>query len=405
MFYIYQKHDNKLFLKLYQTLSSRMSKKSNESITYVYSQYVDIQNITEKIKKAIMDSITEELRKLAYIDDNYKVELNGNPISSLIKINVELTEKEVEIYSSQNVKIVAKLKENKLYSYFMIKIRKIETIEDVLNKELLNLVAKDEKLLMSILNRIEVKPALANFIDVNKVLSDVYLVFSTQSEIASVLFVPYGRQVLQSEPNYFLYKAFKEYYYEGVRNASDKYVTSIVRSLTELDVGLNEKEVYFRLDGEVLNVAQVSAIVSEISSLLMPLQTLSKPALVLVEEPESQLHPAYQVALALVLLSLTDEYKFVITTHSDIIPLIIGEVIRAKPSKEQIEELLSSVGVSLPADVIEKVEEVIKNAKVKVYYVKDGSVNEADVNEMYRAIPGITEEVMNKILEWELKLP
>ncbi|WP_369611174.1 AAA family ATPase [Sulfurisphaera javensis] len=352
-----------------------------------------------------MDSITEELRKLAYIDDNYKVELNGNPISSLIKINVELTEKEVEIYSSQNVKIVAKLKENKLYSYFMIKIRKIETIEDVLNKELLNLVAKDEKLLMSILNRIEVKPALANFIDVNKVLSDVYLVFSTQSEIASVLFVPYGRQVLQSEPNYFLYKAFKEYYYEGVRNASDKYVTSIVRSLTELDVGLNEKEVYFRLDGEVLNVAQVSAIVSEISSLLMPLQTLSKPALVLVEEPESQLHPAYQVALALVLLSLTDEYKFVITTHSDIIPLIIGEVIRAKPSKEQIEELLSSVGVSLPADVIEKVEEVIKNAKVKVYYVKDGSVNEADVNEMYRAIPGITEEVMNKILEWELKLP
>lgn len=302
--------------------------------------------------------------------------------------------------------MIAKLKGNKVHLYLTVKERKTEISKDDVAKELLNLV-KDRNLLLAIFSKIEAKPDLINSIDVNKVLSDVYLVFSMQSGLASVLFVPYGGQVLflQSEPNYFLYKAFKEYYYEGVRNASDKYVTSIVRSLTELYVGLNEKEVYFRLDGEVLNVAQVSAIVSEISSLLMPLQTLSKPALVLVEEPESQLHPAYQVALALVLLSLTDEYKFVITTHSDIIPLIIGEVIRAKPSKEQIEELLSSVGVSLPADVIEKVEEVIKNAKVKVYYVKDGSVNEADVNEMYRAIPGITEEVMNKILEWELKLP
>ncbi|WP_162000417.1 AAA family ATPase [Sulfolobus sp. E11-6] len=170
------------------------------------------------------------------------------------------------------------------------------------------------------------------------------------------------------------------------------------------------KEIYYELDNKKqISPFMASAMTNEVTAIFLPLISANKPALVLIEEPESELHPAYQILVGLALLSLVREgYKFVISTHSDLFASLLGDLLKYKPNKEKILEFLKGiVGENAILNTIaEDVENVIskKENSVRAYYFEGGKVKEVDASELNYNVPGITKEILDKVVEFEFEL-
>jgi len=149
---------------------------------------------------------------------------------------------------------------------------------------------------------------------------------------------------------------------------------------------------------------------NEVATILLPLADLQTPALVLVEEPEAHLHLAYQILLLLALLSLVQHgYKFVITTHGDLMAAFLGDLVRYEPSKGKIVELLKRIfGQDFVTPTIEKIvkeaEKTVREGKIKVYYFENGTAKEFPARDLTYNVPGVTEQVIHNVVDWEFEL-
>jgi len=205
------------------------------------------------------------------------------------------------------------------------------------------------------------------------------------------------------------FNAGKDIIRGGIVNERQNYILDLVTSTTGMKIAVDElDQIYYLLENRPLTPLQVSAMVNEISTLLIPLLDLETPSLIFVEEPEAQLHPAYQLVLAVMLLGLTNMgYNFVISTHSDIFAQFLGELVKYKPSKEKILELLKSIFGDLPSafdEMVEKAVNALKEIKLYPYYFKEGKVNSVSIDDLVIRIPGITKEVMDKLFYWILEV-
>jgi len=111
--------------------------------------------------------------------------------------------------------------------------------------------------------------------------------------------------------------------------------------------------------------------VKEITRIFLPLVDIQSPALVLIEELEASLKPAYQLLL-LILSMVQHGYKFVISSGKELMTSFLGHLVRYKQSKEEIAELLKSkFGYDpLPSSVMEEAVKRIRENSIKVYYLK-----------------------------------
>ena len=163
-------------------------------------------------------------------------------------------------------------------------------------------------------------------------------------------------------------------------------------------------------NGVDLEPFYASAMIKEVTSILMPLLDLEKPALVLIEESESRLHLAYQILLLLVMLSLVQHgYKFVISTHSDLMASFLGNLVEHKPSKEKIMELMENIfGHDFVSPTLKKIiedaEKTIKESKIKVYFFENGTARDVPANRLAYEVPGVTRQVVDKVADWEAEL-
>jgi len=105
-----------------------------------------------------------------------------------------------------------------------------------------------------------------------------------------------------------------------------------------------------------------------------------RKSLLLIEEPESQLSTDYQLKMGLFLYELSKKHKVVITTHSEIILIILAILSHFKKEKEVVE--LFNLG---------KVEGQGMNVNVKIYHVRDGKIELMDPEKVLENIPGITD--------------
>ena len=238
------------------------------------------------------------------------------------------------------------------------------------------------------------------------------------------LFVPYYREFsvlipddVQRDIGYMFglsYTSFIAHFYEGKKilktqpnDEAKKYIIDLLRELVgDIQVDDNNR-IYYKND--LILPAETSAMTTELTAMLIPLLDIKTPAYVFIEEPEAHIHYAYQLVLAVIFLSLVNlGYKFVISTHSDIFAQFLGELVKYKPSKEKILELLKNVIGDIPPTfdkMTARAVEALKQISLKTYYfTKEGKVVQHSIDSLIITTPGISVEVMNKLFDWTIDI-
>lgn len=129
------------------------------------------------------------------------------------------------------------------------------------------------------------------------------------------------------------------------------------------------REVLFQLEQDVnLEIPIVSSMVKELSSLVLYLRHLARPGeLLIIDEPEMNLHPAAQVKIIEFLAMLVNAGLHVlITTHSPYVLDHLKNLMDAHkhPNQDKIVEMF----------LLEQKEAFISQEKVATYLVEDGKV-------------------------------
>lgn len=152
-----------------------------------------------------------------------------------------------------------------------------------------------------------------------------------------------------------------------------------------------------------------SALVGEYAALLYA-ALASRDGLLLIEEPESQLHPSAQVAMAVFLAALPSlcGCHVVASTHSDLLALTLSYIAHYHPSPGSISQLLQSM---MPhASRYEEGLEILSKAaassaerNLRIYYFeRDGGftgIRKVEPSEVMSGVPGI-KETLGALASW-----
>jgi len=168
--------------------------------------------------------------------------------------------------------------------------------------------------------------------------------------------------------------------------------------------------IYRDWHGTPVDIRMASTLAREASGILLPLLTVGTKPLILIEEPEAQLHPRAQVIMALFTMALPKlcNCKIVASTHSDLFAVTIAQLAVQKPDKKWVAELIKEIvphvdeGVNELAEVVAK---VVKSIDVKMYeYTEEGTANQVQLEAILsERIPGVT-EVLDKLINWSHNL-
>ena len=266
-------------------------------------------------------------------------------------------------------------------------------------------------------------------------------------DINSVRYIPFGRSPLVCQLEYISREPIEraEKFKEFVDSfcSSDvllySYITWLSRGRLNLIEKINLKSKILNLFRPILQgdlvyedsfgiaykskkcrynvpVKWASALASEVAGILLPLLTVPPKSMLIIEEPESQLHYSAQVLMALTLLGLSAEFnhKLVFSTHSDVIVLVLAYFAKYKPNKKEIENLVRSMfkiqKIKATKDLLNPVVEAAvkaKNLKVNFYYYelvgRRVVVSKKEASEIIRRIPTFT-DVVDEFANWALSL-
>jgi len=174
--------------------------------------------------------------------------------------------------------------------------------------------------------------------------------------------------------------------------------------------------------GSIVDFRMSSALVEEVSGLVFALLSADDNAIVLVEEPEAQLHPGAQIIMALFLASLPSlcGCRVVASTHSDLLAITLSQLAVQKPSREWVKELLEKLLEELlkklseellphmkeGIDVLaEAVAEAAENLDLKVYeFTREGKVRPTKPKDVLgKEVPGIS-RIIDELTDWAFRL-
>ncbi len=131
---------------------------------------------------------------------------------------------------------------------------------------------------------------------------------------------------------------------EGISEIAKSLETEVLRGQIEVNrsAGAGYPEVLYRPQNaeQTLRMSQSSSMVSELAPLVLYLRGIVNPGdTLIIEEPESHLHPGAQTQIAITLARLVRAgVRVIITTHSDWLLQQIGNLIREGELKNQKED-------------------------------------------------------------------
>jgi len=259
--------------------------------------------------------------------------------------------------------------------------------------------------------------------------------------IQAVRFIPFGRspiicqlEYISKEP-FLRTKDFMQSFY-----GSDILLYSYISWLSRGRAKLAEKEydekviklfkpvlqgelTYDKIIGLIykgyrysIPIRWASALAGEVTGILLPILATPSKSMIIIEEPESQLHYSAQILMALTLASLSSEYnhKLVFSTHSDLFALVLAYIKKYKPSEEEIKELIRKIlkmqKIRVTKTLLEPLAKATLKAKdleINFYYyepTKEGvKVSKKDASEIIKRVPSLT-DVIDEFASWALSL-
>ena len=183
-------------------------------------------------------------------------------------------------------------------------------------------------------------------------------------------------------------------------------LAALAKLLLEGEVELRRDALGWRLvyhhNGIRLGLSETSAMVSEVTSLLYPLATLLKarsPRLLIVEEPESQLHPSSQRLVSWLLMTAARRLAILVTTHSDYV--LTETAIAALLSRIERERAAAILRVlledKLSRNAIDELINAIRETSMRVYLFDSGRITETSPEKLTESIPTMTEHVYKQL--------
>ena len=166
-------------------------------------------------------------------------------------------------------------------------------------------------------------------------------------------------------------------------------------------------------NGATVPLHFASALVGEVTGLMLASAPLLKTGgMLLVEEPEAQLHPKMHVLIPIVLYALAaNGVNVALTTHSDILVSVAAALAAlaekgAKRLRGAVKTLLEKFMLTEPPrETVEYfsslLSEKLPEMKIRFYYVGEGKAKELKPEEVLQNIPSMS-EVIHELAQWYL---
>jgi hypothetical protein len=144
------------------------------------------------------------------------------------------------------------------------------------------------------------------------------------------------------------------------------------------------------------------------AGLLLPLLSASEGELILIEEPEAQLHVSTQIMMSLLLIAVAAQkkLKIVFSTHSDLLALGVHYIQDIKPNQESLSDLIKKMVTEsrVASESISHLAHTIANnygdfKSTSYYFEQDGNSRLISKEELRKNVPGISDTV-EKFYNW-----
>lgn len=174
-----------------------------------------------------------------------------------------------------------------------------------------------------------------------------------------------------------------------------KFAEELENDILHGTIHINENgEVYYKTkDGVFMHISVAASVIKTLASLVITLKyQANKGDILIIDEPEMNLHPDNQVLLAKILAKIANQTPMVVSTHSDYIIREINNMIVSKS--------LSDKGKDTYKEFYEK-DSLLDYKDVQVLYfdfAKDGKVNvkSLEVDEYGFAVDSMDETIRSQ---------
>lgn len=413
------------------------------SINFTIAQVINIKEIVKGIEDSIISHtdtyIDYELvnsKLIPYIINIIKKQ----PISFILdlesigNINIKIEFDNANSNVRANIKFEGSIALREIFiSKFISKKEKYDELQLIrsyeFDKAIDNLIGKIDNLFLRVFRYYTIH---RREVDI-QIKETIFSILKKIEPPFDVCFIPYGRSPLiylteeQTAPQTFervfiedilkfnpIYNSYLALLREGratIKRGSNTQLielNTLFRNLLQGELELKEEGLLYKdyREGSV-KITQASALAGEVTGIFLPLVNMKNGSIILIEEPESQLHVAAQILMALTILALAKKYnhKFIFTTHSDLLAIIFAAIqSKQNINKKRLADLIKKVcevqGVPFSNKSVDKLVEFITtdtNIQINFYYYKPDrnlvSVERQSAEDILKKVKSISDTI------------
>ncbi len=261
---------------------------------------------------------------------------------------------------------------------------------------------------------------------INSYLDSIKLSISDISGLNSIKFIPYGRNIIVQLFNNSIKTSiygpgntldildelknapFSSYFKwldigrKSIDNV-DENVRLFFQFIMNGSIGVDSNSggfTYTYSKDKSVDLNLSSAMVEEIAGIMLPVISSQEGDLIIIEEPEAQLHITTQIIMGILLIYIAQKMhiKLIFSTHSDTMAFIIQHIINSNIKNDDIKQLMKTVYTGNIPDIKFNMSSKPDDELI-FYYIKEGIAKQVTGKDLQSNIPGIS-DVIDELFNW-----